>query len=138
MLAKFSQNRTVRFLICGGVTAAFNILAFAIIIAYFKLDQPVLRNIANVIAIEVSLLFSFFVYRTWVWSKGKWKFKEILWREIPLYHLSCGSVVAMRSLIIFPALDWLGVHHSINNLVGIVIGSAMNYVMSDRLVFKTK
>lgn len=138
MLAKLSQNRIVRFLICGGVTAAFNILAIAVIIKSFKLDQPVLHNIANVIAIEVSLLFSFFVYRTWVWSKSQWKFKEVLWREIPLYHLSCGSVVAMRSLILFPLLNWLGVNYLINTLVGIVIGSAMNYVMSDRLVFKTK
>lgn len=138
MLAKLSQNRIFRFLICGGVTAAFNILALDLIIKLFNLDQAVLHNIANAIAIEVSLLFSFFVYRTWVWSKGKWKFQEVLWREIPLYQLSCGSVVAMRSLILFPLLNWLGVHYSINNLVGIVIGSAMNYVMSDRLVFKTK
>lgn len=138
MLAKLSQNRIVRFLICGGVTAAFNILAIAIVIKAFNLDQPVMRNIANVIAIEISLLFSFFVYRIWVWSKSTWKFQEVLRREIPLYHLSCGSVVAMRSLVIFPLLDWLGVNYSINSLVGIVIGSAMNYVMSDRLVFKTK
>ncbi|MFB2983775.1 GtrA family protein [Microseira sp. BLCC-F43] len=138
MLAKLSQNKIVRFLICGVVTAAFNILAIDVIIKSFKLDQPVLHNIANVIAIEVSLLFSFFVYRTWVWSKSQWKFKEVLWREIPLYQLSCGSVVAMRSLILFPLLNWLGVNYLINTLVGIVIGSAMNYVMSDRLVFKTK
>ncbi|HBE17707.1 MAG TPA: GtrA family protein [Cyanobacteria bacterium UBA11367] len=138
MLAKFSQNRIARFLICGGVTAAFNILAIAIIIKAFNLDQPVLRNLANVIAIEISLLFSFFVYRIWVWSKNTWNFKEVFWQEIPLYHLSCGSVVAMRSLIIFPLLDWLGVNSSINTLVGIIIGSAMNYVMSDRLVFKAK
>ncbi|GET35663.1 GtrA family protein [Microseira wollei] len=138
MLTKLSQNRIVRFLICGGVAAAFNILLLAIIIESFNLDQPVLRNIANVVSIEVSLLFSFFVYRTWVWSKSAWKLKEVLWREIPLYHLSCGSVVAMRSLILFPVLDWLGVNYSINSLVGIVIGSAMNYVMSDQLVFKSK
>ena len=138
MFTKQFKSKIFRFLVCGVVTAAFNILIITVIIEFWKLDQPVFRNIANVVSIEVSLIFSFFVYRTWVWSRGSWNFLEVLWRQIPLYHLSCGSVVAIRSLILFPFLDWLGVNYSINTLVGILIGSVMNYVLSDRLVFKAK
>lgn len=107
-------------------------------IEILSLEQPIMRNLANIISIEVSLIFSFFVYRTWVWSTGKWTFHEILWREIPLYHVSCGFAIATRSLILFPFLDWLGVNYIINTLIGIVISSGMNYVGSDRWVFKAK
>jgi dolichol-phosphate mannosyltransferase len=138
MLKKLFQNQVFRFLICGIVTAAFNIFLLAIMIEFLKLDQPLLRNIANLISIEISLLFSFFVYRAWVWSKGKWVLRDIFRRQIPLYHLSCGSVIAIRSLILFPILDWFHVNYIINSMVGIIIGSTINYVVSDRLVFKVK
>ena len=138
MLSKLWQNKIVRFLICGGVTAAFNVLLIASIIEFWRIEQPVLRNIANLVSIEVSLVFSFFVYRAWVWSKGRWTFKDIMLRQMPLYHLSCGASVATRVLILFPTLDWLGFNPSVNTFVGIVAGSAMNYVMSDKFVFQSK
>lgn len=137
MLKNLSNNRIFRFLICGAVTAAFNILLIALMIEFLRLDQPVLRNIANVVSIEVSLLFSFFVYRTWVWS-GNWTFQEVLWKQLPLYHLSCGSAVATRSIVLFPILDWLGINYTINTLIGILVGFSFNYVVSDRWVFKAK
>ena len=136
MLKILSNNRIFRFLICGTITAVFNMLLIVFIIEFLRLEQPVLRNIANVVSIEISLLFSFFVYRTWVWSKGNWTFQEVLCRQIPLYHLSCGSAVATRILLLFPLLDWLGVNYTINTLIGILLGSVVNYVFSDQWVFK--
>lgn len=138
MVKKILKNRTFRFLICGALTAAFNILLIAFIIEFLKLEQPALRNIANIVSIEISLLFSFFVYRTWVWSLADWSLQEVLWRQIPLYHLSCGFAILTRSLILFPILDWLGVNYTINTLIGIVVGASFNYVVNDRWVFKAK
>ncbi|MBD2563735.1 GtrA family protein [Nostoc linckia FACHB-391] len=138
MLSKFFKKQIIRFIVCGLFTAAFNILIINIIIEFFNIDKPIFRNIANVITIEISLLFSFVVYRNWVWSKGNWTLQEVVWRQIPLYHLSCASIVATRSLILFPVLDWLGINYSINTLLGILVGSFINYFMSDRLVFKDK
>lgn len=136
MLTKIFQKQIVRFFICGCFTAAFNILIITFVIEFLHIEKPIFRNIANLITIEISLLFSFVVYRTWVWSKSNWTLQEVLWRQIPLYHLSCASIVATRSFILFPVLDWLGINYLINTLLGILVGSIINYFMSNRLVFK--
>jgi putative flippase GtrA len=133
---KLFDKRIVRFLICGVISAAFNILLLAILIESFRLNQPVWRNLANFISIEISVLFSFVIYRLWVWSNHSWVLRRIFRREIPLYHLSCGASVATRSFILFPILDWMGINYTVNSLIGIAIGSGMNYLISDRVVFK--
>lgn len=135
MLKKLMRNRIIRFLICGIITAAFNVLLIMAIIEVLKIEQPLHRNIANIVSIEISLLFSFFVYRTWVWSEGKWNFRYICFKQIPLYHISCGLVITIRSLILFPVLDWLGISYTLNTLIGITIGSVVNYMFSAKLVF---
>jgi putative flippase GtrA len=82
------------------------------------------------------LLFSFFVYRTWVWVSHNSSWQEILWQQIPRYHISCSLVVATRSLLIFPILDRLKVNYQVNTLIGIIVGSVINYIISEKWVFK--
>ncbi len=103
-----------------------------------RFNTPFLRNIANAVSIELSLLFSFFVYRTFVWSEGTWKVREVLSRQLPLYHISTGAAVIFRVLILFPILDWLGINYAINTLFGVLLSSFINYVISDRLVFRSQ
>ncbi len=64
--------------------------------------------------------------------------QEILWRQIPLYHLSAGAAVGSRILIVFPILDWLGVNYVINTSVGVLLGASLNYLISDRFVFSNR
>lgn len=135
-LRKIFRNKIVRFLFCGGITAAFNIGLIYILIDFLGLNTPVLRNVANVLAIEISLIFTFFVYKIWVWSGGTWKIRDVLGREIPLFHVSSGVAVSIRSFLIFPLLDWLGFHYVVNTLLGIVVGSILNFVACEKLVFR--
>lgn len=132
------QRKVFRFLVCGVVTAVFNVLLLVVIIKAFEIKTPFLRNLANVFSIEVSLFFSFFVYRAWVWSTRRSSIREVVFQQMPLYHLSVATSIASRSFIVFPILDWLGVHYAINTLIGIVLGSLVNYRISDRLVFRVK
>ncbi|MEQ9672359.1 GtrA family protein [Coleofasciculus sp. G2-EDA-02] len=136
ILRKVFQNKIVRFLFCGGITAAFNVILIYILIEGLGLNTPVLRNFANVLAIEVSLIFTFFVYKIWVWSGGTWRLRDVLGREIPLFHISSGIAISLRSFLIFPIVDWLGVHYVINTLMGILIGSILNYFACDKIIFK--
>lgn len=138
MLKKLLKKQPFRYLICGGVTAVFNVLLISIMIEFFGLNTPALRNIANVLAIEISLIFSFFVYKIWVWSGGSWTIQRVFLYQIPLYHISAGISVIARSLILFPILDWLGINYSLNTLIGIIVGAILNYKISDKLVFRTK
>ncbi len=136
MLKKLSQQRVFKFLLGGGVAAAFNIALIFALIEWLGFNTPLLRNIANIIAIEFSLIFSFFVYRIWVWPGGIWKLKEIIGKQLPLYHLSAGAAILVRILLVFPLLDWWGINYNINTLVGVLLSAVINYSISDRLVFK--
>jgi dolichol-phosphate mannosyltransferase len=137
MLKKLVRSKIFKFLVGGGVAAAFNLALMFFLIEWLGFNTPFLRNVANVVSIEISLIFSFFVYRIWVWPGGAWTVREVLWRQIPLYHISAGTAVVARIFFIFPLLDWLGINYAINTLVGVLISAALNYLISDRLVFKT-
>lgn len=138
MVKKLVRSKIFKFLIGGGVAAAFNLVLMFCLIEWLRFNTPFLRNIANVVSIEISLIFSFFVYRIWVWTGGTWTVREVLWRQLPLYHLSAGTAVIARIFLLFPLLDWLGVNYAINTLVGVLVSATLNYLISDRLVFKTQ
>ena len=137
MLKKLFRQKVFKFLVGGGVAAVINLLLIFILIEWLGFNTPTLRNVANAISIELSLLASFFIYRIWVWPGGTWTIKQVLGRQIPLYHVSAGTAVIARIFLVFPFLDWLGINYVINTLVGVLISAALNYLISDRLVFKT-
>lgn len=136
MFALF-KSKIFKFLIGGGIAAAINLVLISSLIDYLGFNTPFLRNIANVISIEISLIASFFIYRSFVWTGGNWNIKEVLLRQLPLYHVSAGTSVMIRIFLIFPILDWLKVSYVINTLVGVLLSASINYLISDRFVFKT-
>lgn len=138
MFSSLFRSRVFKFILGGGVAAALNLLLIYLLIEHLDFNTPVLRNIANVISIEISLLFSFFIYRIWVWPGGAWTVSEVLLRQLPLYHLSAGTAVIARIFVIFPLLDWLRVNYAINTLVGVLVSASINYLISDKLVFRTQ
>lgn len=137
MIKKLLESKVFKFLIGGGIAAAINLVLIFYLIDYFGFNTPFLRNIANVISIEVSLVASFFIYRTFVWTGGNWDIKEVLLRQLPLYHVSAGTAVIARIFLIFPILDWLKVSYVVNTLIGVLLSASINYLISDRFVFKT-
>ncbi|MBD2488090.1 glycosyltransferase [Aulosira sp. FACHB-615] len=136
MFKKFFSLKILKFLLGGGLAAALNLALIFLLIEKFNFNTPLLRNIANVFSIEISLVFSFFIYRIWVWTGGIWNFKEVFLRQLPLYHVSAGVAVIARIFLIFPLLDWFGVNYAINTLIGVLLSASINYFISDRFVFK--
>ncbi|MDY6782888.1 MAG: glycosyltransferase [Cyanobacteriota bacterium] len=135
---KLSQPKLFKFLGGGTIAAALNLVLVFWMIEKLGFNTPFLRNIANVVSIEISLLFSFFIYRVWVWPGGVWAIREVLLRQIPLYHISAGSAVIARIFFVFPILDWLKVNYAVNTLIGAALSAAINYIISDRLVFRNQ
>ncbi|MDH6099097.1 glycosyltransferase [Anabaenopsis sp. FSS-46] len=137
MLKKLFSRKIIKFLLGGGLAAALNLLLIFVLIEKLNINTAFLRNIANVVAIEISLVFSFFIYRTWVWTGGIWSIREVFLRQLPLYHVSAGVAVIIRIVFIFPILDWLGVNYAINTVIGALVSASINYLISDSFVFKT-
>lgn len=134
-LKKLFKPKILKFLVGGGVAAIVNLLLIYFFIDRLGWNTPFLRNISNIVSMELSLLASFFIYRLWVWTGGNWTIRDVLSRQIPLYHVSAGAPIIVRALIIFPILDWFKVNPSINTSIGILFGATINYIISDRLVF---
>ena len=137
MFSKLFQSKVFKFLIGGGITATINLFLIFYLIEFIGFNTPFLRNIANVISLEISLITGFFIYRIFVWTGGNWNFKEVLLRQLPLYHISAGSSVLARIFIIFPVLDWLKVNYAVNTIIGVILSATINYFISDRFVFKS-
>jgi dolichol-phosphate mannosyltransferase len=130
------NSRIIKFIGIGGISAVFNILVIHLFIQGFNCNTSLLRNLANIASIELSLIFSYFAYRIWVWPGGNWTLREIFLRQLPLYHISAGAAVLLRISLLFPFLDHLGVNYALNTLIGVLASSVINYVLSDRLVFR--
>ncbi|WP_375501611.1 glycosyltransferase [uncultured Nostoc sp.] len=137
MLKKLFQPKIFKFFLGGSLAAALNLLLIFLLIEKLGFNTPILRNIANIVTIEISLVFSFFIYRTWVWAGGIWNLREVFLRQLPLYHVSAGVAVIIRILFIFPILDWLRVNYAINTVIGALLSASINYLISDSFVFKT-
>ncbi len=128
-------EKVVKFLLGGGVATAINLLLIFLLIDKLGFDTPFLRNVANIISIELSLIASFFIYRIWVWRGGSWNWFNVLFKQLPLYHVSAGSAIVVRVSFVFPLLDWLGISYGVNTIFGALISASLNFIISDRFVF---
>jgi dolichol-phosphate mannosyltransferase len=130
------QFRIVRFLIGGGSATVLNLLLAFIAVDLLGFRSTLQQNYVNFAAMETSLVYSFFVYRAFVWKDQTSSTRRILLRQLPLYHLSAGAAVLTRT-ILFPVLQVVGLHYLLNIIVGIMVGAGVNYTLTNRYVFKS-
>ena len=126
--------RILRFLVGGGSAAALNLLLAYIGVDLLGFSSSLQQNYVNLAAMETSLIYSFFVYRAFVWKDTASSTKRILLRQLPIYHLSAGTGLLTRTLL-FPLLQVVGLHYLLNICVGIMVGAGVNYVLTNRYVF---
>ncbi len=128
-------RRILLFLAGGSSAAALNLALAYVGVDLLGFRSGLEQNFINFVAMEISLIYSFFVYRTCVWRIKTLNATDLLLRQLPLYHLSAGTGVLTRVLL-FPLLQLLGVHYLVNIALGILAGSSVNYALSSRYVFK--
>lgn len=125
------KSRKTRFLICGIIAVVINILVIFVFVEFLNFNTSALKNIANILSSEIGTLVSFFMYRFWVWeSKGSIHWKELL-KQLIIYHLTLGTGIAIRVFILFPILNWFGVHYILNLTIGILIFTVINYFLNE-------
>ena len=92
-------------------------------------------KIASIVAIEVSILTNFLLNNYWTWNqKGKSGFAKRLFQ----YHL----VTAISGLLNWLILNILegsyGIHYFIANLIGIGVGTVINFFLNHFWTFNVK
>jgi dolichol-phosphate mannosyltransferase len=106
-------------------------------VEFLGLRSDLQQNYVNFVAMEISLVYSFFIYRAFVWRDKVSSKRRIVLRQIPLYHLSAGAGLLSRTLFFFPLLQFVGLHYLLNITLGILAGAAINYTLTDRYVFRS-
>jgi len=130
MLNRIILNEKIRevlkFLLVGlsGIFVNMFLLWFFKDILFFKL------GISSIIAIELSVINNFYFNNKWTFkSKNKTLIK--FYR----YHISVllGIIINYSILII---LTKLGVYYLISNLIGIILATISNYILSSKWAWK--
>lgn len=128
-------GRILLFLI-GGVSAAIvNLILAYLGVDLLGLNSDLQQNYVNIVAMEISLVYSFLIYRAFVWRIKTWNNSQVFLRQLPLYHVSAGTGILVRTLL-FPVVQLLGVHYLPNVALGILVGAAANYILADNFVFR--
>ena len=127
--------RIIRFLFFGGTAAFLNVVLMYGLVDLLEWNSIVLRNLANVISVELSLLYSYVVYRLFVWNDLETPFRESLPAQLLRYHGSAGVAIVTRWFLLFPILDLVGLNHLINTVIGALVSCFLNYTFSSRFVF---
>lgn len=128
-------NRIKRFLIAGLSAALVNLFFMVLFVEAFGFTTYVLKNVANILSIEISILYHFMVSRLWTWHDAPRKKGKNLLGQFISFHVVNITGIIIR-VFAFAVLDKLGVFYIINGTIGICLAAAVSFILYDRIVFK--
>ena len=129
------NERLKRFLIVGSSAAIVNFALMIFFVEALSFNTYVLKNIANAISIEVSVFYNFLLSRIWTWGDALKRQGKGLVTQFISFNLAALTGILVR-IIIFAALDNLGVFYLINVFLGIGIAAIVDFILYDKLIFR--
>jgi putative flippase GtrA len=132
---RLSDRKAKRFFIVGLVAALVNFLALAFFVEVLGFRTYLLKNAANLMAMEIAVIFHFFLSRHWTWQRiPRKKGRELLTQALS-FHAAVFAGISLRT-ILFAVLEKWNVHYLLNGALGIGLVAIMNYVFFDRFIFR--
>jgi dolichol-phosphate mannosyltransferase len=128
-------GRVNKFFIVGLSAALVNISLMILFVDGFGFKTYLLKNLANILSIEISIIYHFLLSRAWTWSDAPRKEGKDLIAQCLSFHAANLVGIAAR-VIIFATLESLGIYYIFNVIVGIGVAAAISFVLYDRIVFK--
>lgn len=125
-----------KFVVSGGSSAVVNLALLHVLISMAGLRGGFREDLANFIALEVSVLCQFTLCRGWVWRDTP-RANTPLWRELVAFHGTI-AVTSGGRLLLFSLFRQLGVHYLPNAVIGIGCAAVANFFLYDRLVFRRR
>jgi dolichol-phosphate mannosyltransferase len=92
--------------------------------------------LSSIIAIEISILTNFLLNHTWTW---RLPLREPgLIRRVVQYHAAAVmAAFAGNVIILMGAVELFGIDYRIANLVGIAVGTVINFTASEVWIFRS-
>lgn len=142
MISIVSQIRTRRqiigkFILVSGSAVLLNLLLLHLMVRYLGLNTAIGENIANILSLEISVIYNFFLSREFTWGDRPREHGVRLILQIVKFHAAIGITTIMR-ISLFAFLQQLGVFYLINAAIGIAIASLFNFIAYNALVFNER
>lgn len=139
IISYLDRRRTTlgKFLIVSGSAVGINLLLLFLMVRYLGLDTSFLENVANAVGMELSIVYNFFMSRAITWNDRVREKGIGLLVQVLQFHLAIGVTIVFR-LLLFPALQHVGVPYLLNAAIGIALAAIFNFFAYDALVFKKR
>jgi len=125
----------MKFIIVGSSAAFVNFVAMIFLVEALSFNTYLLKNIANVISIEVSVFYNFLLSRIWTWGDAPKKQGRGVVLQFISFNAAAAFGISLR-VIIFAILDTFGVYYLLNVCLGIGIAAVVDFILYDKLIFK--
>jgi len=122
----------IKFGIVGGSGVVVNMGLLFVLTRFLS----VRLEIASAIAIEASILSNFFLNNLWTFKKRNTHVP--FWSRLFRYHLVTGLAGIVNYLILLLLVKTLGWHDMLSNLIGIAIGTIINYSLNSLWTWRVR
>jgi dolichol-phosphate mannosyltransferase len=128
-------ERLKRFLLVGSSAFVVNAALMIFLVEVLGFVSPLLKNAANLIAMEISVFYNFLASRMWTWKDAPKKQQGRLAVQFIAFNFAALAGVLMR-MASFAAMENWQVYYLLNMTIGVAMAAAFDFVLYDRLIFK--
>jgi dolichol-phosphate mannosyltransferase len=122
----------IKFGIVGGSGVLVNMGLLFVLTRFLS----VRLEIASIIAIETSILSNFFLNNLWTFKKRNTHVP--FWVRLFRYHLVTGLAGIVNYLVLLLLVKTFGWHDMLSNLIGIAIGTIINYSLNSLWTWRVR
>lgn len=130
-------NKLKKFIVVGLSAALVNIFLMMFFVELCHFNTSFLKNIANVLAIFLSVIYNFIFSRVWTWNDIPRKNGMALVAQFISFNVVNLIAMVLR-IVLFAVIEKFGFNYLLNVIVGIVVAAAMSFFLYDRIVFNKK
>ncbi len=93
--------------------------------------------VATALAVEAAVLNNFFWHLRWTWADRQVEGWQETLSRLCRFNLTVGLISILQNVFLMELLAvWLNTHYLLANIVTITLCSILNYLTSDRIVFR--
>lgn len=126
-----SAARFVRFCVVGGSGVVVN--QGLLMLLHGTLGAPLL--LSSLVAIEVSIITNFLLNHVWTWRMSL-RVPGLMRRCLQYHAAAVMAAFAGNVIVLMAAVELFGVDYRIANLVGIAVGTVINFTAGELWVFR--
>jgi dolichol-phosphate mannosyltransferase len=130
-LTKESMARFLRF----GAVGASGVLVNQglLMLLHGSLGAPLL--LSSILAIEVSIITNFLLNHVWTWRLSL-RVPGLLRRCLQYHAAAVMAAFAGNVIVLMAAVELFGVDYRVANLIGIAVGTAINFTAGELWIFR--